>query len=34
MEKAGVPLVPGYHGDDNDPALLASARPRASATRC
>ncbi|QEL54771.1 acetyl-CoA carboxylase biotin carboxylase subunit [Chromobacterium paludis] len=24
MEKAGVPLVPGYHGDDQDPALLQS----------
>ena len=23
MEQAGVPLVPGYHGADNDPALLA-----------
>jgi hypothetical protein len=23
MEKAGVPLVPGYHGEDQDPALLA-----------
>ncbi len=23
MAKAGVPLVPGYHGADNDPALLA-----------
>ncbi|WP_418315648.1 acetyl/propionyl/methylcrotonyl-CoA carboxylase subunit alpha [Piscinibacter sakaiensis] len=22
MDKAGVPLVPGYHGRDNDPALL------------
>jgi 3-methylcrotonyl-CoA carboxylase alpha subunit len=22
MERAGVPLVPGYHGDDQDPALL------------
>ena len=22
MERAGVPLVPGYHGVDNDPALL------------
>jgi 3-methylcrotonyl-CoA carboxylase alpha subunit len=22
MERAGVPLVPGYHGADNDPALL------------
>ncbi|MDP2007427.1 MAG: acetyl/propionyl/methylcrotonyl-CoA carboxylase subunit alpha [Rubrivivax sp.] len=24
MEKAGVPLVPGYHGDDNTPAFLAT----------
>ena len=23
MDKAGVPLVPGYHGADNDPAFLA-----------
>ena len=23
MEKAGVPLVPGYHGEDQDPELLA-----------
>jgi 3-methylcrotonyl-CoA carboxylase alpha subunit len=23
MEKAGVPLVPGYHGNNNDPAFLA-----------
>jgi len=23
MERAGVPLVPGYHGLDNDPSLLA-----------
>jgi 3-methylcrotonyl-CoA carboxylase alpha subunit len=22
MERAGVPLVPGYHGADQDPALL------------
>ncbi|WP_414439198.1 acetyl-CoA carboxylase biotin carboxylase subunit [Burkholderia sp. 22PA0106] len=22
MQRAGVPLVPGYHGDDQDPALL------------
>ena len=22
MEKAGVPLVPGYHGDEQDPAVL------------
>jgi 3-methylcrotonyl-CoA carboxylase alpha subunit len=28
MEKAGVPLVPGYHGKDNDPALLASEATR------
>lgn len=25
MEKAAVPLVPGYHGDDQDPARLAAA---------
>jgi len=24
MEKAGVPLVPGYHGDNNDPDFLAA----------
>ncbi|MEL6688955.1 MAG: biotin carboxylase N-terminal domain-containing protein [Pseudomonadota bacterium] len=24
MEEAGVPVVPGYHGADQDPALLAS----------
>ena len=28
MEKAGVPLVPGYHGADNAPALLASEAAR------
>jgi 3-methylcrotonyl-CoA carboxylase alpha subunit len=28
MEKAGVPLVPGYHGRDNDPALLAQEAGR------
>jgi len=28
MEKAGVPLVPGYHGRDNDPALLAHEADR------
>ncbi len=28
MDKAGVPLVPGYHGDDNDPALLQRAAER------
>jgi 3-methylcrotonyl-CoA carboxylase alpha subunit len=25
MEQAGVPLVPGYHGDDQDPAVLRQA---------
>ncbi len=25
MEQAGVPLVPGYHGDDQDPAVLKQA---------
>jgi 3-methylcrotonyl-CoA carboxylase alpha subunit len=28
MEKAGVPLVPGFHGQDNDPALLAREAQR------
>ena len=28
MAKAGVPLVPGYHGQDNDPALLAKEAAR------
>ena len=28
MEKAGVPLVPGYHGDDQSPALLAREAAR------
>ena len=28
MAKAGVPLVPGYHGDDQDPAFLAGAGRR------
>ncbi len=28
MEKAGVPLVPGYHGKDNDPQLLAKEAGR------
>ncbi|NOR23734.1 MAG: acetyl-CoA carboxylase biotin carboxylase subunit [Desulforhopalus sp.] len=25
MEKAGVPLVPGYHGEDQDPSILKKA---------
>ncbi len=28
MEKAGVPLVPGYHGADQDPGLLAREAAR------
>ena len=28
MEKAKVPLVPGYHGDDQSPALLAKEAAR------
>ncbi|MCW5650109.1 MAG: acetyl/propionyl/methylcrotonyl-CoA carboxylase subunit alpha [Ramlibacter sp.] len=28
MEKAGVPLVPGYHGADQDPALLKAEADR------
>ncbi len=28
MQRAGVPLVPGYHGDDNDGALLAAEAGR------
>ena len=28
MEKAGVPVVPGYHGDDQDPARLAAEAER------
>ncbi|MDQ6629250.1 MAG: ATP-grasp domain-containing protein, partial [Pseudomonadota bacterium] len=28
MERAGVPLTPGYHGDDQDPALLAQEAGR------
>jgi len=28
MEKAGVPLTPGYHGDDQDPALLEKEATR------
>ncbi|MGD9953288.1 MAG: acetyl-CoA carboxylase biotin carboxylase subunit [Burkholderiales bacterium] len=28
MEKAGVPLVPGYHGEDQDPKFLAKEAAR------
>ena len=34
MEKAGVPLVPGYHGDDQDAGAPEGASRRASAIRC
>ena len=33
MQRAGVPLVPGFHGAEQGAALL-SRRPSASATRC
>jgi 3-methylcrotonyl-CoA carboxylase alpha subunit len=33
MGNASVPLVPGYHGDDQDPRC-SRARRDASATRC
>jgi 3-methylcrotonyl-CoA carboxylase alpha subunit len=33
MEKAGVPLTPGYHGDNQD-ADLPPQQADASATRC
>ena len=28
MQRAGVPLVPGYHGEDQDPDLLAGEAAR------
>ena len=28
MEKAAVPLVPGYHGDDQSPELLGAGGPK------
>jgi acetyl/propionyl-CoA carboxylase alpha subunit len=34
MQQAGVPLVPGYHGDDQDAARLLARRPMRSAIRC
>jgi 3-methylcrotonyl-CoA carboxylase alpha subunit len=33
MEKAGVPVVPGYHGDKQDAGFLASEAGE-SAIRC
>ena len=34
MAKAGVPLTPGYHGDDQDPALLAREAGDDRLSRC
>ncbi len=34
MAAAGVPLVPGYHGADQDPRAAGARGRRASATRC
>ena len=34
MEKAGVPVVPGYHGEDQGLVLLGRQGARKSATRC
>ncbi|MDF5946246.1 hypothetical protein P4129_02630 [Pseudomonas aeruginosa] len=33
MEEAGVPLVPGYHGEAQD-AEISAGKPEGSATRC
>jgi 3-methylcrotonyl-CoA carboxylase alpha subunit len=34
MEQAQVPLVPGYHGLDQDPATLTASGRQLSATQC
>jgi 3-methylcrotonyl-CoA carboxylase alpha subunit len=34
MAKAGVPVTPGYLGDDQTPERLQQARPTPSAIRC
>ena len=34
MEKAGVPVVPGYHGERQEPRFPQAARPMRSAIRC
>ena len=34
MAKAGVPVVPGYHGDDQEPDAARQRGARASAFRC
>ena len=31
MEKAGIPLVPGYHGEDQDRPIFSRVKPSASA---
>ncbi len=33
MERAGVPLTPGYHGDEQDAGLPEANRPTGSAIR-
>ena len=34
MAAAGVPVTPGYMGEEQDPAFLAARKPPKSATRC
>ena len=34
MEKAGVPVVPGYHGERQDAEIPQARRPTRSAIRC
>jgi 3-methylcrotonyl-CoA carboxylase alpha subunit len=34
MEEAGVPVVPGYHGENQDPEHLSGSGATPSATRC
>jgi 3-methylcrotonyl-CoA carboxylase alpha subunit len=34
MEKAGVPVTPGYLGEDQNDATLSKAKLRRSAIRC
>jgi len=34
MEKAGVPVTPGYHGQNQDPDFLARRKPARSVIRC
>ena len=34
MAEAGVPVTPGYLGEDQDPEAAAEAKPTRSAIRC